>query len=106
MTSFREPARHLAEPAPYLNKFHACPLCDGCPPLLYPHKSDCAWWVRYLAAGERMREPIGPEPSSGWPEMTSDELGAVLALWPAPPPRPPWWRRLLCTPFGVRGRKE
>lgn len=107
---YRSPAHSFAEPAPYLNPNEDCPLCGACPALLYYHDEDCAWWVRYLAAGKRMRPLtlrgflVEPRPGTdkeatkviACPLMTDDEYRAVLELAPglALEPKQSLWARL------------
>ena len=86
--SYREPARRIAEPAPYLNPREACPICGGTPSMLYFHTQDCEWQQAYEAAGRRMRAPMGDEEhgTSGWMRMTSAERTMIEAM--RPPKRP------------------
>jgi len=74
--AYREPARVLSEPAPYLDSSVDCPFCCAMPAMLYFHPDDCPWWRAYVAAGKKMR----PRAVGG--EMTQEEWAAVLALAP------------------------
>jgi hypothetical protein len=104
---YREPERELVGPAPYLDPFDDCPLCAGCPMLLYFHSASCPWWKRYVASGNRMRRGLGTPQRSGYPSMTNDERAAVWALMPPPKePKPalsPWQQLGLLLSFGRWG---
>lgn len=94
IAGYREPARAVVPPAPYMSPFANCPLCGANPGLLFPHLATCEWLQAYEAADRRMAEGTGPWfHNRAWRNMSADDYAAVWALRPKPPSPPTWWAR-------------